>query len=429
MRDGGRVAATLSVLEDFAARRVPLKVCLADWARGARYAGSKDRAFIAGLALDVLRQQESLLVRGEGMRGAVALTLNERFAWSEERIAAAFAEAPHGPGALTAAEHERFGAAPAGAVDAPDFTIPLFAQMTDHPAAEISAYGERAPIDLRVNTLKADLEKVLKALAGYGAEPSPLAADGLRIPAPPAAEKAPAITITPAFQKGWVEVQDEASQIAAMAAGSVEGAQVLDFCAGGGGKTLALAALMDNTGQLFAYDADARRLAPSFERLARAGVRNTQIISPAEDASRLNDLKDAMDVVFVDAPCSGAGTWRRHPDTKWRLTSQHLGDRQAEQRAVIDEAATYVRPGGALVYVTCSPFMVENEDIVAAFLSRSGAFTLGDVSGAIGNTARLRAGVELPPASDGGTVRLGPRSTGTDGFAITRLVRNGVKTV
>ncbi len=163
-------------------------------------------------------------------------------------------------------------------------------------------------------------------------------------------------------------MQDAGSQIAAAVAGDIRGRQVLDFCAGGGGKTLALAAAMANTGQLYAYDADARRLAETARRAQRAGVRSLQVRSPIDPAA-LAGLEGRMDLVFVDAPCTGSGTWRRHPDAKWRLTPQHLERRIAEQVAVLAGAAPFVKPGGRLIYVTCSLLAEENEDRVAAFVA------------------------------------------------------------
>ena len=419
MRDGGRIGAAVGVLGDFAARRVPLRVALADWQRGARYAGAKDRAFVSGLCLDALRRWASFRGDEAGARVAVRLVLGELWGWEADRIGAAFAEAPHGPGALT--DEER-AAAPSDALDAPAWLLPLL-DRTGDAAAEVRALSARAPVDLRVNTLKGTPEKALKATEGIGARPAPIVATALRVPAPPAAERAPAVTVIPAYGRGLVEVQDEASQVAALACGDVAGAQVLDLCAGGGGKSLALAAMMANTGQVFAYDADPRRLAPIHDRLRRAGARNVQVRSPAAGEG-VDDLAGRMDVVLVDAPCSGVGTWRRRPDAKWRLTEAQLRARMGEQDALLVEAAAYVRPGGTLVYVTCSTLCEENEDRVVAFLAagapfeRAGAFEAipdGMLTGA--GRARLR-GLEAD-----GTLRLSPERSRTDGFTVTRLAR------
>jgi 16S rRNA (cytosine967-C5)-methyltransferase len=237
--------------------------------------------------------------------------------------------------------------------------------------------------------------------------------EALRIEAPRADERAAAVEAMPAFVKGWVEVQDLGSQIAAACAGEVKGRQVLDLCAGGGGKTLALAGVMDNTGQIYAYDADARRLTDTIRRAERAGVRNLQVRSPVKPDA-LKGLDARMDLVFVDAPCSGTGSWRRHPDTKWRLTPQALERRTADQDAVLDLATTFVKPGGRIVYVTCSVLPAEDEDRVAAFQARHPQF---EVRPATDDPALARW---LTPA---GFLRLTPRTASTDGFFVAVLER------
>ncbi len=237
------------------------------------------------------------------------------------------------------------------------------------------SHVREAPVDLRVNTLKADVPRALKVLGALGAAPAGDACR-MRFACPAmrrkAADRAAPIEAAPEFEKGWFEVQDLGSQIAAAAAGDVAGRQVLDFCAGGGGKTLALAAAMGNSGQLYAYDSDARRLSETVKRATRAGVRNLQVRSPLRPDA-LSDLAGRMDLVFVDAPCTGSGTWRRHPDAKWRLTPQQLEHRLVEQDAVLAAAAAYAKPGGRLIYVTCSLLAEENEDSVAAFPRRQPA--------------------------------------------------------
>lgn len=418
MRDGGRIAAAITVLDDFSARRVPLRVALADWQRGARYAGAKDRAFVSGLCLDALRRWASF--GGEGSaRIAARLVLSELWGWDEARITASFAEDPHGPGALT--DEER-SARPTEALDAPDWLLAPLARTGDADAV-VAALSARAPVDLRVNTLKGTLDKALRATETVGALPAPIASHALRIPAPPAAERAPAVTVIPAYGKGLVEVQDEGSQIAALACGDVRGAQVLDLCAGGGGKSLALAAMMENKGQVFAYDNDARRLAPIHDRLRRAGARNVQVRSPA-GGEGVADLAGKMDAVLVDAPCSGIGTWRRRPDAKWRLTQAQLETRMGEQDALLAEAADYVRPGGALIYVTCSVLFEENEDRVDTFLADGAPFTRQSVFDAMMPDMLTGAGrARLKGCEEAKTLRLSPARSRTDGFTITRLIK------
>ncbi len=384
MRDGGRLAAAIGVLGDIATRHRPAKLALKGWGLDARYAGAKDRAFVSGLVMDVLRRRRSLawMMADDSDRAAAIAALVVLWEWPLDRLAVA-AEDPHGPGALTEVERARL-AAPPSLVDAPapvrgdypDWLDPMMARAFGDARAEAGrALAVRAPVDLRVNTLKTDRARAARALAPFHPWPVDGAPDALRIAPPPASDRAAPVETAPEFEKGWFEIQDVGSQRAAAHAGEIRGQQVLDFCAGGGGKTLALAAAMANTGQLYAYDSDARRLTDTVRRAQRAGVRNLQIRSPIHP-DVLADLTGKMDLVFVDAPCTGSGTWRRHPDTKWRLTPEQLARRLADQDAVLDAALPFVRPGGRMIYVTCSVFAEENEDRIAALLERHGALEL-----------------------------------------------------
>jgi len=432
VQDAGRAAAAIAILEDFERRRVPLKTAIADWARGARYAGSKDRAWISGLLLDILRRRQSLaaVMAADDARAAALAAL--RFLWdrSADDVRALAAAEPHGPGALSATEEARLLEASLPLAD--DYPSWLGEKVRRafgaDAASEMAAFGERADIDLRLNTLRTTPEKALAALGAVGARAHDFVQTAARIPAPDSFERAPAVTVIPAFNKGYVEVQDVGSQIAALAAGDVTGAQVFDYCAGGGGKTLALASLMNNRGQLYAYDSDARRLAPLYDRAKRAGVRNLQIVNPVTDDDQLATLRSRMDVAFVDAPCTGSGTWRRKPDTKWRLTPQQLQARQEEQDRALAEASSFVKPGGRLVYVTCSFLKEENEDRLAAFLGADAAFrvrpALAEIA-ASGLIAPEGAEILKRCATPEGYLRLSPRRTRTDGFFIAVLEKTG----
>ena len=421
MRDGGRLSAAIGVLGDIETRHRPARLALKAWGGDARYAGAKDRAFVSGLVLDVLRHRRSLVWRiGEDSDRAVALAaLCFVWDWPLERVEAAAGDAPHGPGPLTEAERAGLsapnpleGAPHAVRGDHPDWLDPHMARVFgDHRAEEGAALAARAPIDLRVNTLKSDAARVLKALAPFDARPAGFLDNALRIAAPAASERAAAVESAPEYEKGWFEVQDLGSQIAAACAGDIAGKQVLDFCAGGGGKTLALAAAMANTGQLYAYDADARRLTDTVRRAQRAGVRNLQVRSPIHP-DVLQGLEGRMDLVFADAPCTGSGTWRRHPDAKWRLTPEQLARRIAEQDAVLTGAAPYVKAGGRLIYVTCSLFAEENEDRVATFLDQTPHFSTVPAAGP--------ADAFLTPD---GFLRLTPLTAATDGFFVAMLER------
>jgi 16S rRNA (cytosine967-C5)-methyltransferase len=435
MRVSGRIAAAIEVLADFDRRRVPLKTLLADWARGARYAGAKDRAWISGLCLDALRRKNSLAAAmGEASPRALVIAAL-RWSWeiTPDALAEIAAETPHGPGALSEDELDRLKNLTAAATGPPhiagDFPEWLTPQMVrvfgDRAAEEGAALSARADVDLRLNTVKTPSDRALAALATVGAEASPVLSTAARIAAPDPSERAPAVSIIPAYAKGWVEVQDLGSQIAAAAAGDIKGAQVLDFCAGGGGKTLALAALMENTGQLYAYDQEPRRLKPLYERAKRAGVRNLQIKNPA-GGDTIDDLAGKMDVVFIDAPCTGSGVWRRHPDTKWRLTPAQLARRIEEQDKALADAAPFVKPGGRLVYVTCSIFIEENEDRLDAFIAARPEFAVAPALEAIEASGILTFDgyrtLETCATSEG-HLRLTPARLRADGFFIAVLNR------
>jgi 16S rRNA (cytosine967-C5)-methyltransferase len=222
-----------------------------------------------------------------------------------------------------------------------------------------------------------------------------------------------------------VEVQDEGSQLAALLAGARRGEQVVDLCAGAGGKTLALAAVMENHGQIYATDSDKRRLAPIHARLERAGARNVQVRTPRGNADVLSDLAGRADLVLIDAPCTGIGVWRRNPDAKWRVRPGALAVRQKEQEAVLDRAVPLVKPGGRIAYVTCSVLAEENDDQVQAFLARHPEFALvppAEVAGALGERAYLfRRAVVM---SDAGLL-MTPARTETDGFFVSLMSLRG----
>jgi 16S rRNA (cytosine967-C5)-methyltransferase len=385
--------------------------------------------------LDALRRRRSLAWRmgDDSPRAAVLCALVADWDWSFEQIADAAAETPHGPGALSELEESALNG-PKSVDGAPAFVQGDYPEWLDEPLArafgearidEAKALARRAGVDIRVNTLKTDRERTLKALGALGAAPSDWLATAVRAPPPRADERAPALEAAPEFAKGWFEVQDLGSQIAACAAGTIKGRQVLDLCAGGGGKTLALAAAMGNSGQLYAYDADSRRLAETVRRAQRAGVRNLQVKSPLRPGV-LDELQGRMDVVFVDAPCTGSGTWRRHPDAKWRLTPAQLQRRVSEQDEILNAASAYVRASGRIVYVTCSLLREENEDRIAAFLAGhpefgvQSAVAVIEASG-LATPAALAGLAER--ASGEGFLRLSPASAGCDGFFIAVLER------
>ena len=298
----------------------------------------------------------------------------------------------------------------------------LAATFGDDRAEEAAALASRAPLDLRVNTLKADRDAAAQALGELGPQPTRWSPWGLRIVVAPES-KSPAIHAEPAFLKGQIEIQDEGSQLAALLAGAKAGEQVVDLCAGAGGKTLALAAAMENHGQIYATDTDKRRLAPIHERLERAGAHNVQVRTPRGDKDMLADLAGHADLVLIDAPCTGTGAWRRNPDAKWRVRPGALAERLKDQAEALDHAAALVKPGGRIAYVTCSVLDDENGKQVRTFVARHPGFSIvppADVTNALGERAFLFRRAVL--ISDEGLL-MTPRRTDTDGFFVSILRR------
>ncbi|MTI45771.1 16S rRNA (cytosine967-C5)-methyltransferase [Roseibium hamelinense] len=433
MKDGGRLQAAIEILEEIETRHRPVQAALKDWGNSHRFAGSGDRTAIGNLVFDALRHKASLSGRLKSDTARMLVFGTYVLSWEKgaEQLLAVVGDDRHAPetpseaelSALTEAQGVEIDGA--AAADVPDWLWPHFEDaFGDRAVAEGQALAARAPIDLRVNTLKYDRERLLKRLAHVNAVPCPWSPAGLRIYPTPGALRMPHVQAEEAYQKGWFELQDEASQMAALLAGAKPGDQVLDFCAGGGGKTLALAAAMENKGQIYAFDADRLRLAPIHERLKRAGARNIQVRDPA--SSSLDDLIGEMDLVFIDAPCTGTGVWRRRPDSKWRLSDKALEDRIVDQRNVLDRAAQYVKPGGRLVYATCSVLPLENTGQVSWFLEKYQDFL------SVSAAARWQecagggsAAVELPAyATARGDITLSPASTNTDGFFVSILEKS-----
>lgn len=434
MRDGGRISAAIDVLSEVINRHQPVKISVRDWGKRARYAGSKDRAFVSGLVLDALRKRNSIAhaMADDSPRGLVLGALAHAWKWDIRRIDDAMDE-EHAPSKLTLTEREQLVMAPdvtaAAHVtgDYPEWLTPHMERVFgEHAGVEGQAMAVRADVDLRVNTLKVDAEKASAPLRSVKAEPSRLLHNAFHIPARDPSLRDASLESIPAYSKGWVEVQDAGSQIAAAAANAQAGEQVLDYCAGGGGKTLALAAAMKGKGQVFAFDIDGRRLSAIIPRLKRSGAHNVQLVHPREPEA-LEALAGQMDCVFVDAPCTGTGTWRRRPDTKWRVKPGSLQTRIEQQDEVLREAAKYVKPGGRMLYATCSFLIEEDEDRVDAFLAAHEGWKSVDVVASASASGLLtEEGVAVIKAGQGpsGSVRLTPRTAGTDGFFFALLQRS-----
>ncbi len=435
MRDGGKIQAAIEVLRDVLERRMPVKEAVRDWGKRSRFAGSRDRAWISGLVVDALRKKNSIehAMSGTGARILAIGALKHAWGWDVRKIEEALKD-EHAPAAMNAKEREGVLLAPDPSApphvrgDYPEWLAPHLARAFGPDAVpEAMAMATRAPIDLRVHTLKSDPEKAGRALEGVKAKQMPELKNGFRIPAADSIERGEAVEAIPAYSKGWVEVQDMGSQIAAAASCAAPGEQILDYCAGGGGKTIAMAAMMQNKGQIFSHDIDGRRLSALIPRIERAGIRNVQLRHPKENAS-LDDLEARMDLVMIDAPCTGVGTWRRKPDAKWRVQPNALQKRIEDQAMILRQACNYVKPGGRLVYVTCSFLMEENEDQFASFLADRNDFVAEDAAEAAIKSGQLtEAGAKLirKCRRPDGSVRLTPRTAGTDGFYMAVMRRAG----
>jgi 16S rRNA (cytosine967-C5)-methyltransferase len=410
MTPAARLQATIEILGELEGTSAPADRFIREWFRRRRYAGAKDRANVAERVFSILRHRESLAWRIQSAAPralALASVLAETGNMAEmENL---FSGAGYGPAPLGDDERTQLMAPPQAIPplhaqgEFPAWLEPELKRSLREPLLdEMRCMAERAPVDLRVNTLKAMRDDVLAELreAGFAAEPAPYAPCAVRILA---AAKLSQLDRSAAYLAGRFEFQDEAGQIAALLAAPVPGQSVLDLAAGAGGKALALAAIMQNSGEIVACDIDAQRLARLKPRAERAGA--TIIRAQRIEAEPPPDL---FDIVFVDAPCSGSGTWRRQPELKWRLTPERLGELMAAQDALLDSAAE--RASARIVYATCSLLACENEARVEAFLSRHPEFAVrpaADIWRAIG-------GQPMPGMDT--FFRASPWRTGTDGF-------------
>jgi 16S rRNA (cytosine967-C5)-methyltransferase len=431
MTPAARLSAAIELIDTIDTQRIPAAKALKEWGTAHRYAGSGDRAAISGLIWDVLRRRASSawIMDEDTPRARVLGMLRLERGMNVETIAALCDGGRFAPEPLT--EQERAALASRSLEDAPSHIAGDYPEWLDgylaqvfgdERVAEATAMASRAPLDLRVNTLKAKREKILPSLAHLGAEATPWSPTGLRIELGADARN-PGIHAEEDFIKGAIEVQDEGSQLAAMLSGAKPGEQVIDLCAGAGGKTLALAAMMGGKGRLIATDRDKRQLAPIYERLSRAGVHNADVRTPKGDTDPLGDIRASADLVLIDAPCTGTGTWRRNPDAKWRIRPGALEVRLKDQVEVLNRAAALVKPGGRIAYITCSVLPPENGEQVRAFVARHPEFAVvppSQTMTALGDKAEDFAAAALE-SPEGWLMT--PRRTGTDGFFVSVLKR------
>ncbi|RIA45866.1 16S rRNA (cytosine967-C5)-methyltransferase [Hephaestia caeni] len=393
MTPGGRAQAAVELLDAIIAaardQGAAADTLIARYFAERRYAGSKDRRAVRELVYAAIRL---LGERPENGRQAIVA-----LARHDPMVAAMIDGSAHAPPPIDPVEPGAVeGIAPAWLVDR--------LERSGLAAEALPPLLERAPLDIRVNRSSADPAAIAAEIEG--AVPLPHAPNGLRLPNGTSVEQ------LDAWRRGAIEVQDEGSQLVTTAAEIARGMRVVDLCAGAGGKTLALAAAMGNQGQILACDSDRARLSRLAPRAERAGatIVETRLLDPGREAEALQDWTEAADVVLVDAPCSGTGTWRRNPEARWRLTPDRLERLSTLQAHLLEVAWPLVKPGGALVYVVCSLLDEEGAGQIAAFL--------GVHEGWSAEPPRIPTGV-----ARGLGWRLTPAHDGTDGFFVARLVR------
>lgn len=430
MTPAARVQAAIELLEAMTAAQ-PADQIAGRYFRERRYIGSKDRRAISDIFFGVLRHRARLTWWLQRVGSESETARSRVLAWTAlgpegEKASGLFDGGRYGPAPLSDGERATLSAlcgqsihhpeqAPWVAGEVPVWLYPaLHEDLGPDLDAELAALTREAPVDLRVNGLRCDRERARQALAeeGLTAAPTPYSPLGLRL------QGRSVLPATRAFRDGWVEVQDEASQIAALLTDARPDMAVADFCAGAGGKTLALAASMANRGRLVALDRDARRLDRARPRLARSGVTCVESHGLAgPDDPWLEEAAGRFDRVLVDAPCSGSGAWRRQPDARWRLASGDLEDLVDLQSRLLVQAAGLVKPGGRLVYATCSLLACENRDRVSRFLEATPDFAQVPVE------KTWVAPLDGPCPSDRPDLQLMPARHGTDGFYVAILER------
>ena len=391
MTPSARVQAAIEILDLCVASArddgPPADAIVSQYFKARRYAGSKDRRAVRELVFRAIRRSGERPVDG---RSAVV-----GLAQDDPELAALFDGSAHGPRPIADGETG------AGATLLPKWLEPQLSPLV--APDEKAALLDRAPLDLRVNVARADRQAMLGAFAG--SLETKLSPWGIRLPPDSRIDQ------HPAFLDGLVEIQDEGSQLIALACDAAPGSRIVDLCAGAGGKALALAAASGNAADILACDTNRARLSKLAPRAERAGARiATRLLDGGREAAQLADWDAQADVVLVDAPCSGSGTWRRNPEGRWRLTEERLQRVVALQSRLLDIAAPLVKPGGTLVYAVCSILGREGAAQAAAFLGRHSGWTVQDALDGLGRR-------------DGDGRLLTPGHDGTDGFFVARLLR------
>lgn len=442
MTPGARVAATIELLDEIVSHSLmgergrPADLVANAYFRARRFIGGGDRRAVSDRVWSILRRYGQLawwLERtrhpDRGARAIVAADLMLVEGLDMAGLEAMFDGGTYRPSRLDEAEYRALRQMEGHSLPHPEqpdwvrlniqeWVAPHFKEAYGEGwGREIAALETPPPVDLRVNRLKATVEQAREALArdGIDTEPMRYATDGLRL------RRRLSVVKGDAFQNGLVEIQDEGSQLVAALVDAQPGMQIADYCAGAGGKTLAMAARMNNKGRVVAMDVYESRLDRSAQRLRRAGAHNVE--RRAIDADNRKWLKrqaGAFDRVLVDAPCTGTGTWRRNPDGRWTLRPEDLAELVPKQAAILDAAAKLVKPGGGLIYATCSVLPAENEHQIGAFLERHPEFEVVPVAAI---WREVLASEPPPEVESGPYLRLSPLKHGTDGFFAAALVR------
>jgi len=424
MTPAGQLAAAIDLLAEIETDRRPADAVANHFFRNRRFIGAGDRREVSTLVWGVLRARRHLIWWlehfGAQTTPRLLLALQALFAgMNVHKISMAFGAGKYGPPPLSEAETillEKFAGhtlehpdmPEAVKYEIPDWLLPkLLAQFGAALALEMAALSQTAPLDLRVNLLKTTREAAIATLGreNFAAQPTQYSPWGLRLAG------RQSVTSAKIFQDGDIEIQDEGSQLIALLVDAKPGMRVADYCAGAGGKTLAIAATMENKGHIVACDTSAPRLEGALKRLRRAGVHNAErhLLEPGDKWTKRSAQK--FDRVLVDAPCTGTGTWRRNPDARRHLSATDLGELLAKQALILDQAQKLTKPGGRLVYATCSLLNDENRNQVEAFLTRHPHYR------------PVPIGAPVPETLHGPYLSLTPLKHGTDGFFAAVLER------
>lgn len=425
MRYGGQVQAAIDLYNEAGRRAAPLDKCMSTYFRNRRYIGSKDKGNIAGILYGMMRRLGEVdymidSVKGDKsyrLRILVYLLLEGASKHELENFCSGDTYAPK---LLNNEEKKVIKALDFGVLkNAPDYAKMNYPKWMDWHLKQVfgeklpqvmQAMNQQATTDIRVNTLKSNIDNLQESLKveNFDMRKAEYSSLCLRM------DERRSVFSTKAFKQGAFEMQDEGSQLIAALCGVKSGMKVTDFCAGAGGKTLALSAAMENKGVIYALDINERRLGEMPKRLKRAGVNNVQTkVILTENDKWVKRHKETQDVVLVDAPCTGTGTWRRSPDSRWKITQESLADLTAIQKSVLQNASKMVKKGGRLVYATCSILKEENEHQVEEFLKENPTFRVQPIKD-------LEVPSNIPEGMED-YLRLNPHDHGTDGFFVAVL--------